>query len=191
LLEGDTTKKHIISYFVVFDPIKKKFLSYERTSHSGESRLVGQRSIGWGGHIGIDDLENVGDHKTKQLFFDREFYEELKIGSNSHIKILSNIFNEQTQEIHLGPNDFLVQPPNQLSVLFDFDKINSIDFDTDNGKNILNFVSELIGNEFMLLSDRYYMLNDNTTLVGKVHLGIVHILLYFNRNNNDVPDIYS
>ena len=52
-LEGNINYKHLISYFIVYDPFNKKILSYQRTSHSGEQRLVGNKSIGW---VDIQDL---------------------------------------------------------------------------------------------------------------------------------------
>jgi len=55
----------LISYFIVYDPFNKKILSYQRTSHSGEQRLVGNKSIGWGGHIGFNDFRSHFDYITE------------------------------------------------------------------------------------------------------------------------------
>jgi predicted NUDIX family phosphoesterase len=64
-LEGNKNFKHLISYFIVFDPFNKKILSYQRTSHSGEQRLVGNKSIGWGGHIGFNDFRDHIDYRIE------------------------------------------------------------------------------------------------------------------------------
>jgi len=65
VLEQDSNFKHIIPYILV--KRGDKYLSYQRTSKSGESRLHGNYSIGFGGHIDVGDVKLVNDYQQIDL----------------------------------------------------------------------------------------------------------------------------
>lgn len=74
----------IIPYLVFVDAGKRTVMSYQRTKHGGEKRLMGSRSIGFGGHINpcdyareSDDILRLGD--IVQEAIERELQEELGI----------------------------------------------------------------------------------------------------------------
>ncbi len=73
--EGQPAFQQIIPYIIVFSPKTNKFLVSMRKPNSGESRLVGQMSIGFGGHVDISD--GTKDVLFKALY--RELHEELHV----------------------------------------------------------------------------------------------------------------
>lgn len=83
VLEQDANFKHIIPYILVKQG--DKYLTYQRTSKGGESRLHGDFSVGFGGHIDVGDinLQNDGQqiNLSESIIFSaqREMAEELAI----------------------------------------------------------------------------------------------------------------
>ena len=74
----------LIPYLVFLDTGKRAVMSYQRTKHGGEKRLMGSRSIGFGGHINpcdyrrdVDGSIRLGD--ITQEAIERELQEELGI----------------------------------------------------------------------------------------------------------------
>lgn len=115
--EKDPSHKQLIPYVLI--RCGDKYLTYVRGKRAGETRLVGNRSIGIGGHI------NSVDNEVPLFGVDyREIYENA-------------VLREVDEEITLtGPR-----------------------------------------------TDRIVaLLNDDTNEVGKVHLGVVHVLTVENEN---------
>ena len=115
--EQDPTHKQLIPYVLI--KCGDKYLTYVRGKRAGETRLVGNRSIGIGGHI------NPVDNEVPLFGVDyRAIYE-------------TAVLREVDEEITLtGPR-----------------------------------------------TDRIVaLLNDDTNEVGKVHLGVVHVLTVENEN---------
>jgi predicted NUDIX family phosphoesterase len=115
--EQDPAHKQLIPYVLI--KCGEKYLTYVRGKRAGETRLVGNRSIGIGGHI------NPVDNEVPLFGFDyREIYENA-------------VLREVDEEINIegGRSDRIVA-----------------------------------------------LLNDDTNEVGKVHLGVVHVLTVENEN---------
>lgn len=93
--EGDASLQQIIPYIIVYNPDNKKYMVSVRTSGSGESRLVNQMSIGFGGHINPED--GVKDVIFKALF--RELHEELIIDPMSNAKFVGYVRKFVTNDV--------------------------------------------------------------------------------------------
>ena len=84
-----------------------KYLSYVRGKRAGETRLVGNRSIGIGGHINPADdmpLFNTNFFETYLAAVDREVAEEVSVETNhtNHIVALLNDESNEVGSVHLG-----------------------------------------------------------------------------------------
>jgi predicted NUDIX family phosphoesterase len=108
--EKDPTHKQLIPYVIM--TCGGRYLTYVRGKRAGETRLVGNRSIGIGGHI------NPGDNLVP-LFFEhdpqyirdtyeaavqREVEEEVNVESGhcDHIVALLNDDSNEVGQVHLG-----------------------------------------------------------------------------------------
>lgn len=109
LAEKSDTYKQIIPYVVLLrrDPETKqvKVLSYQRSGKSGEIRLLGKRSIGFGGHIEPCDVE-VFMEEAYEAGIARELREELGImpGEILYLRTVGVINNEDDAvgKVHMG-----------------------------------------------------------------------------------------
>ncbi len=102
--ETDPSFKQLIPYVIIH--AGNKFLSYVRGKAGGEKRLVGNRSIGIGGHINpIDETPLFGDlREAYHAAVDREVAEEVII-SRPLSKRMVALLNDDTTEVgqvHLG-----------------------------------------------------------------------------------------
>jgi predicted NUDIX family phosphoesterase len=84
-----------------------KYLSYVRGKRAGEARLVGNRSIGIGGHINPSDdmpLFNTDFRETYLAAVDREVAEEVSVETShtNHIVALLNDESNEVGSVHLG-----------------------------------------------------------------------------------------
>lgn len=108
LAEKDPTFKQIIPYVIMTH--NGKYLSYVRGKRAGETRLVGNRSIGIGGHINpVDEdqgnLFNSADRRELyQRAVEREVEEEITIraGHTDRIVALLNDDSKEVGQVHLG-----------------------------------------------------------------------------------------
>lgn len=103
--EQDSSHKQLIPYVIISH--NGKYLSYVRGKRAGESRLVGNRSIGIGGHINpVDDMPlfNTDFCQTYLAAVEREVAEELTIetGFSNHIVALINDESNEVGRVHLG-----------------------------------------------------------------------------------------
>lgn len=85
-LETDPTYRQLLPYVIVTQKDSEgatKFLAYRRTSQVGESRLAGNVSIGYGGHVDLDDVavekSVIALDWTLRLSAYRELKEELEL----------------------------------------------------------------------------------------------------------------
>ncbi len=105
LAENDPNYKQLIPYVII--SCGDQYLSYVRGTRAGEKRLVGQRSIGIGGHINpIDDMPlfNTDFRDAYLSAVEREVEEEIHIEStytNSVVALLNDDSNE-VGKVHLG-----------------------------------------------------------------------------------------
>jgi len=103
--EADPSYKQLIPYVIMAHG--GKYLSYVRGKRAGESRLVGQRSIGIGGHINpTDDLPlfNKDFYETYLAAVEREVAEEVSVesGHRDHVVALLNDDSNDVGSVHLG-----------------------------------------------------------------------------------------
>jgi predicted NUDIX family phosphoesterase len=103
--ETDPAYKQIIPYVIMMH--QGKVLSYVRGRRAGEARLVGNRSIGIGGHINpADDLPlfNADFRQTYLAAVAREVAEEVIVdtGYTDHIVALLNDDSNPVGRVHLG-----------------------------------------------------------------------------------------
>ncbi|NLX23332.1 MAG: hypothetical protein GXY55_16905 [Phycisphaerae bacterium] len=105
LAEKDPTHKQLIPYVLMC--CDGKYLSYVRGRRAGETRLVGLRSIGIGGHINPgDDLPLLQSdfRETYLAAVQREVAEEVCVETSYTDRIVA-LLNDDTNEVgrvHLG-----------------------------------------------------------------------------------------
>ena len=104
--EKDPTHKQLIPYVLM--TCGQTCLTYVRGKRAGETRLVGNRSIGIGGHINpVDDavpLFNVDYRQVYEAAVQREVAEEVNVEANYTDRIVA-LLNDDTNEVgqvHLG-----------------------------------------------------------------------------------------
>ncbi len=104
--EVDPSYKQLIPYVIMSHA--GKYLSYVRGRRAGEARLVGNRSIGIGGHINPADdmpLFNADFYETTYLnAVEREVAEEVCVEAN-HTDRIVGLLNDDSNEVgsvHLG-----------------------------------------------------------------------------------------
>jgi predicted NUDIX family phosphoesterase len=104
--EKDPSYKQLIPYVIISH--EGKYLTYVRGKRAGETRLVGNRSIGIGGHINpIDNEIPLFDTDYRQLYnnaVEREVAEEITIESRHTDRVIA-LLNDDTTEVgsvHLG-----------------------------------------------------------------------------------------
>lgn len=104
--EKDPTHKQLIPYVLM--TCGGKCLTYVRGKRAGETRLVGNRSLGIGGHINpVDDevpLFNVDYREVYNAAVQREVAEEVNVetGHTDHIVALLNDDSNEVGQVHLG-----------------------------------------------------------------------------------------
>jgi predicted NUDIX family phosphoesterase len=104
--EKDPSYKQLIPYVIISHD--GKYLTYVRGKRAGETRLVGNRSIGIGGHINpIDNEIPLFDTNYRELYnnaVEREVAEEITI-ETGHTDSIVALLNDDTTEVgsvHLG-----------------------------------------------------------------------------------------
>jgi predicted NUDIX family phosphoesterase len=103
--EVDPAYKQLIPYVLM--TYDGKYLSYVRGRRAGETRLVGHRSIGIGGHINPSDdmpLFNANFYETYLTTVEREVEEEVSV-ETSHTDRVVALLNDESNEVgrvHLG-----------------------------------------------------------------------------------------
>ena len=105
MAEDDPSFKQLIPYVMISH--NRKYLSYVRGRRAGEARLVGQRSIGIGGHINpMDDMPlfNTDFYEAYLSAVEREVAEEIHIesGYSNTIVALLNDDSNEVGKVHLG-----------------------------------------------------------------------------------------
>jgi predicted NUDIX family phosphoesterase len=101
--EKDLSYKQLIPYVIM--SYRDKYLSYVRGSRAGEKRLVGNRSIGIGGHINpVDDVSLLGIYETYLAAVEREVAEEVNVETehSDRIAALLNDDSNEVGQVHLG-----------------------------------------------------------------------------------------
>ena len=105
LAEKDPRYKQLIPYVIM--SCNGKYLSYVRGRRAGEKRLVGNRSIGIGGHINPADdmpLFSSNFYEAYLSAVKREVEEEVSVESKYSDKIVAllNDDNNEVGQVHLG-----------------------------------------------------------------------------------------
>lgn len=104
--EKDPTHKQLIPYVIMV--CDGRCLTYVRGKRAGETRLVGNRSIGIGGHINpVDDaapLFRSDFRETYQAAVEREVAEEVSVetGHRDRVVALLNDDSNEVGQVHLG-----------------------------------------------------------------------------------------
>jgi predicted NUDIX family phosphoesterase len=103
--EVDPDYKQLIPYVIM--TYDGKYLSYIRGRRAGETRLVGNRSIGIGGHINpVDDMPlfNADFYDAYLAAVEREVAEEVSIETSRTERVVA-LLNDESNEVgrvHLG-----------------------------------------------------------------------------------------
>ncbi len=105
LAEKDPGFKQLIPYVLM--TCEGRYLTYVRGKRAGETRLVGNRSMGIGGHINpIDDAAPLfGDFRALyETAVAREVTEEVAVeaGHKDHVVALLNDDSNEVGKVHLG-----------------------------------------------------------------------------------------
>jgi len=103
--ETNPDYKQVIPYVIMTHG--GKYLSYVRGQRAGEKRLVGNRSIGIGGHINPGDnlpLFTVDFYDTYVAAVEREVTEEVNVDTrhNDRVVALLNDDSNAVGQVHLG-----------------------------------------------------------------------------------------
>lgn len=104
-VEKDPSYKQLIPYVIM--ACDGKYLSYVRGRRAGETRLVGLRSIGIGGHINPRDdmpLFNIDFYETYITAVEREVTEEVSVEANHTDRIVALLNDDSTEvgSVHIG-----------------------------------------------------------------------------------------
>jgi len=101
--ETDPNYKQIIPYVLIHDPIHNTYLSYRRGKKGAEKRLVGNISIGIGGHINSTDLSDT-PKKLYNTAVQREIHEEVKMLTGYVDYIVGLLYDDSNAvgQVHLG-----------------------------------------------------------------------------------------
>ena len=103
--EKNPDYKQLIPYVIMSHD--GKYLSYVRGKRAGETRLVGNRSIGIGGHINPVDEIPLFDASFREAYLtavEREVAEEVSVEANHTDRIVA-LLNDDSNEVgsvHLG-----------------------------------------------------------------------------------------
>ncbi len=104
--EEDPAYKQLIPYVIM--SFEGKYLNYVRGLRAGETRLVGNRSIGIGGHINpVDNEIPLFDTDFRELYrnaVEREVDEEISVEADHTDRIVA-LLNDDSNEVgsvHLG-----------------------------------------------------------------------------------------
>ncbi len=106
LAEKDPTHKQLIPYVIM--TCEGRYLTYVRGKRAGETRLVGNRSIGIGGHINpTDDAAPLFRSDFREAYraaVEREVAEEVNVeaGHRDRIVALLNDDSNEVGQVHLG-----------------------------------------------------------------------------------------
>jgi len=106
LAEKDPTHKQLIPYVIM--TCAGRYLTYVRGKRAGETRLVGNRSIGIGGHINPGDdaipLFRSDFREAYRAAVEREVAEEvcLETSYSDHVVALLNDDSNEVGQVHLG-----------------------------------------------------------------------------------------
>ena len=104
--ESDPSHKQLIPYVIM--TYGGKYLSYVRGRRAGETRLVGQRSIGIGGHINpVDDETPLFDADFGDAYctaVKREVDEEVFVDTGHEDRVVALLNDDSTDvgKVHLG-----------------------------------------------------------------------------------------
>ena len=102
-METNPDYKQLIPYVIMC--CNGKYLTYLRGKRAGEKRLVGNRSIGIGGHINpADDITLFTFRETYLSAVEREVGEEVNLGTGytDRIVALLNDDSNEVGKVHLG-----------------------------------------------------------------------------------------
>jgi predicted NUDIX family phosphoesterase len=103
--EKNPSYKQLIPYVIM--TCDGKILTYVRGKRAGETRLVGNRSIGIGGHINpVDDMPlfSANFYETYLAAVGREVAEEVTVEANHKDRVVA-LLNDDSKEVgqvHLG-----------------------------------------------------------------------------------------
>ena len=103
--EKDPNYKQLIPYVIMTHD--GKYLNYIRGRRAGETRLVGLRSIGIGGHINPGDDMPLFSSDFREAYLaavEREVAEEVVVetGHKDHVVALLNDDRNEVGQVHLG-----------------------------------------------------------------------------------------
>ncbi|HSW46112.1 MAG TPA: hypothetical protein VLM89_11145 [Phycisphaerae bacterium] len=103
--EADPTFKQIIPYVIM--GCEGKYLTYVRGRRAGETRLVGHRSIGIGGHINPADDMPLFSADLREAYLsavEREVTEEVNVESGHTDRVVALLNDDSTEvgSVHLG-----------------------------------------------------------------------------------------
>jgi predicted NUDIX family phosphoesterase len=102
--EKDPSHKQLIPYVLM--TCDGRYLSYVRGKRAGETRLVGHRSMGIGGHINpVDDAVPLfGWQEAYMAAVEREVAEEVAVTTGHTDKLVALINDDSTEvgSVHLG-----------------------------------------------------------------------------------------
>ncbi len=136
--EKNPDYKQLIPYVIINHG--SEYLTYVRGKRAGETRLVGNRSIGIGGHINpVDDLPLIRNirkdfYETYLSAVQREVDEEIDVQSDYNDKIVA-LLNDESNEVgsvHLGVvhfwqlNEKKVQKKEQMITQMEFMAIDEL-----------------------------------------------------------------
>lgn len=115
MAETSLTTRHPIPYVVLMDEHTREILLYRRGAKVGESRLSGNASCGFGGHVDVDaELLAQTTNRDDKTFLpsaaiqytaDKELSEELGVDLRNHRTEVIGILRDDSNEVgvvHLG-----------------------------------------------------------------------------------------
>lgn len=158
-LETNPLYRQLISYSVVY--CDGKVLAYRRTPEGNEARLHGKVSIGFGGHVDMEDVAFVDGvidfEETANIATRREISEEVMLGKIENIRRLDHYIvssANDTDRVHAGmlsvvdtAEEYAVSKEDQIEILGWFKPVELIAL---HGEEIESWSMGLLANSKML-----------------------------------------
>ena len=177
-VENNPDFKQVIPYTAIAKVNEEgiKFYSYQRVEaeSTGEKRLVGKTSIGFGGHVSIEDFIWYVDYPANPVMFaiTRELAEEVDLPS------IDDSFTECVYMNHVGIDGCDIEDRNAYDVMAktaccDTDEVDFIHAKRYPTKNELLAFKDR-GVKYVYVQHGYTY--DPTNEVGRVHLGMLGVL---------------
>ena len=112
-VETDTSLLQPIPYCIVFCRSTERILSYKRSKKGGETRLHDRYSIGFGGHVNIDDVKHCLKELDEAALITAEY--PILFGARRELKEELSLTEENTVALRLFDDWYIYDDTSEVS----------------------------------------------------------------------------